>query len=92
MENTTKKSVFSKHNTKCNYVFVFKTVRLTALVKDPKLYHHLPLQEIYVISRKKKTKDISRVVDTYQTVHDSSSVREKQNSTSLSPFKHATVK
>jgi hypothetical protein len=87
MENTTKKSVFSKHNnTKCNYVFVFKTVRLTALVKDPKLYNHLPLQEIYVNSRGKKANNISRVVDTYQTLHDSSSVREQQNSISLSPL------
>jgi hypothetical protein len=90
MENTIKKSLFSKHNTKCNYAFVFKTVRLTALVKDPKLYH-LPLQDIYVISRKKR-KNISRVADTYQTVHDSSSVRQKQNSSSLSPLKHATGK
>jgi hypothetical protein len=34
-------------------VFVFKAVRLTALVKDPKLYN-LTLQEIYVMSRKKR--------------------------------------
>jgi hypothetical protein len=41
--------LFSKHNSKCNYVFVFRTERLAALVKDPKLYH-LTLQEIYVTS------------------------------------------